>query len=144
MNYILDTNVVSEMMRPQPDVRVHSWVTRKVLSQLFITATTINEITFGLQRLPAGRRRQELQVHLNDLVNRRFAGRILPFDKAAAVRCGEIRAAAMMRGRPAGFADAEIAAVALTHSMTVATRDLGDFAVFGVPLVDPFDPKAVA
>lgn len=144
MNYVLDTNVVSELMRSDPDENVHAWFVRQVVGQLFIATTTLNEISFGICCLPFGRRRRQLEAVFRDLVVRRFAERIVSIGEAEALACGVLRARAQARGRPAGFADAEIAAVALTHFMTVATHDTRDFAVFGVPLVDPFDPKAVA
>jgi predicted nucleic acid-binding protein len=142
MRLLLDTNVVAELMKNQGDPQVLNWLGRQVLHQLFLSATTVQEIVYGIERMSHGKRRDALVRGLADLRERRFLGRILPLDDVTACRCGELRAKAGRLGRPAGLADAEIAAVASLYSMTVATRDLGDFAVFDVPLVDPFDPKA--
>ena len=144
MIYLLDTNILSEIMQPEPSEAVHRWVIQKEVGDLFVSATTIHEIVFGIRRLPLGRRRSVLEVAFRELFEARFAKRVISFDEAAAIRCGEIRADVTSKGRPVGFADCEIAAVALTRSMVIATRNLADFAPFGVPLVDPFDPKASA
>ncbi len=144
MRFLLDTNVVAELMKNQGDPQVLDWLGRQVLQELFLAATTIQEIVYGIERLPYGKRRDALVRGLVDLLERRFRGRILPLNEVAARCGGTFRAKAEQLGRPAGVADAEIAAVASLHSLTVATHDTRDFAVFGVPLVDPFDPKAVA
>jgi predicted nucleic acid-binding protein len=142
MNILLDTNVVSELMKVAGDPIVLSWLRAQVLSRVYLSVTTLQEISYGIARMPAGRRRSALEAGLDDLRQRRFLDRILMLDDVAAVQCGELRSRADVQGRPAGLADAEIAAIAITHSMTVATRDVGDFARFGVPLVNPFDPEA--
>lgn len=144
MSILIDTNVVSELMKNQGDPMVLRWFSRQTLAELYLAATTLQELCYGIARMPPGRRRVALEKGLDDLRQRRFSGRILSYDEAAAIHCGELRARADAKGTPAGLADAEIAAIALTHAMTVATRDLGDFAGFGVALVNPFDPKASA
>jgi predicted nucleic acid-binding protein len=143
MIYLLDTNIISEVMRAAPDENVRRWFANVGSARVFVPVIALSEIVFGIERLPYGRRRAELQAKLDDIRHRSFRKHILDYDEEAAVRCGEIRARAQARGQPATLADAQIAAIALVRSMTVATRDLGDFAGFGVALVDPFDPKAV-
>jgi toxin FitB len=140
--YLLDTNVISEVMRAAPNENVHRWFAKTGNAHVFVPVTALSEIVLGIERLPHGRRRAELQAKLDDVRHRSFRKNILAFDEEAAVRCGGIRARAQAQGRHATLADAQIAAIALVQSMTVATRDLGDFAGFGVALVDPFDSKA--
>jgi toxin FitB len=142
MSILIDTNVVSELMKNQGNPAVLSWLARQALGDLHLAVTTLQELRYGIARLSPGRRRSGLEAGLDDIRQRRFHGRIIDIDQTAALRCGEIRATADRHGRPAGLADAEIAAIALTRSMTIATRDLADFAGFGVALVNPFDPKA--
>ncbi|HEX2528331.1 MAG TPA: type II toxin-antitoxin system VapC family toxin [Geminicoccus sp.] len=144
MMYLLDTNVISELMKPMPDDNVRLWVMSTNSSQLFISVISLAEMVFGVERLPLGRRRTVLAAKLDDIRQRIFRANILGFGEDAAIRCGEIWALAQGKGRPPSLADAQIAATASVHSMTVATRDIDDFAAFGVPLVNPFDPKASA
>ena len=99
----------------------------------------IAEIKLGIEMLPAGRRRTSFEDWLSDLLTKVFADRILSFDTAAAWAFGQLVARARRRGQPTPVADAQIAAVATVHGLTVATRDSADFAGFGVPLVNPFE-----
>jgi predicted nucleic acid-binding protein len=144
MRFLLDTNVASELMKNHGDPHVLRWLGRQALPDLFLAAATVQEIAYGIERMALGKRRDALGTGLVDLRERRFLGRVLPLDDVAAYRCGELRSVAERHGRPTGLADTEIAAVAAIHFMTVATRDIADFAAFGVPLVNPFDPKASA
>lgn len=142
--YLLDTNVISELMKPAPDDNVRLWLMSTNSSQVFISVISLAEIVFGLERLPLGRRRSMLEMKLDDFRQRSFRTRILDFTSDSAIRCGEVRALAQGKGRPPSLADSQIAAIAAIHILTVATRDVNDFAAFGVPLVNPFDPKASA
>ena len=140
--FLLDTNVVSELMRPARSGAVLRWLSQRHRSTLFVPVVVIAEITFGIARLPADRRRSELEARFTDLRRRALGSNIVGFDEPAALRCGELRAKAQSLGRTPPLADAQIAAIASVLGMTVATRDLSTFAPFGVPLVDPFDPRA--
>lgn len=135
---VLDTNVVSEARRPRPDPAVRVWVERQDAGTLYLTATVVCELAEGIERLPPGRRRQELDSWLEMLVGDEFRGRVLDLDLAAARLYGRLVAAAYAQGRPPKVGDAQIAAVAARHGLAVATRDVGDFALFGVPLIDPW------
>jgi toxin FitB len=139
MGVVLDTCVVSESMRPRPDARVLSWLGRHSKDDLFITSTVLAEIAIGVNRLPMGRRRTRHEFWLDNLMLRDFAQRILPFDQDSALLHGRIAAQAISQGRSPGFADAQIAAVALRRGFSVATRDVGGFTPLGVPVINPWD-----
>ena len=135
---ILDTNVISEPRRPKADPKVRAWFEDQEVERLYLTATVIGELSVGIERLPRGRRRADLERWLQALIAEDFAGRILTFDAAAALIFGRLVAAAMAQGRSPTVGDAQIAAVARRDGMAVATRDIADFAPLAVPLVDPW------
>ena len=136
--FLLDTNVVSETIKVRPDDAVLAWLARRD-QQIFVPTIAIAEIKLGIEMLPTSRRRTSFEDWFSDLLANDFADRILPFDTAAAWAFGELVARARRRGHPTPVADAQIAAVATVHDLTVATRDIADFAGFGVPLVNPFE-----
>ncbi len=136
---ILDTNVVSEPMRPAPDERVLRWLAAQDASTLFLTAVTEAELRTGLALLPAGKRREALTAALEAVLTQDFAGRVLPFEGGAAARAyAAIQAERREAGRPIAMADAMIGAIARSRGMRVATRNTGDFAGTGVELVNPW------
>jgi predicted nucleic acid-binding protein len=136
---VIDTNVVSEPLRRAPDSAVVAWLDRQVAETLFLTTTSLSELLVGIETLPEGRRRHGLATDLAGLLNRLFGDRILPFDAA----CAPIYAAAFVRargaGRPIAMADGQIAAIAIRHGFTVATRDEAPFLAAGATLVNPWD-----
>jgi toxin FitB len=136
--FLLDTNTVSELMRPRPERRVLEWVAARPLAELAVAAVTAMEVGFGIAVLPDGRRRAELDARFRQLLARGFADRVLPFDRAAADACAEIRALCRREGRPVSTEDAMIAAVARVHGKAVVTRDLNGFERCGVAVVDPW------
>ena len=136
---ILDTNVVSEPTRQQPNQRVRAWFESHRGTSLYLTSTVIAEMAQGIERLPAGRRRSELEHWLRTLIADAFAGRILVFDVEAALIYGKLVANARAQGRPPKMGDAQIAAVAWRDGMTVATRDVADFQALQVPVVNPWE-----
>lgn len=135
---LLDTNVVSEPLRPVPDARVIEWIDAQPLETLFLSAITVAELRAGLALLPAGKRRTGLQQNLEKRVLPLFAGRVLPFDLA----CTQAYAVLLARARTAGLAiataDGYIAAIAAANGFTVATRDTGPFEAAGVAVIDPW------
>ena len=135
---MLDTNLVSEPKRVTPDARVVEWYARQPVDHLYLTSTVVAELSFGLELLPPGRRRRDFEAWLRERVLQLFEGRILPFDTDDALLCGRLMAAAQRHGRPARVGDAEIAAVAIRHGFELATRNTEHFALFGVPLVNPW------
>ena len=124
---ILDTNVVSEPRRPEPDPRVRAWFEAQDVDQLYLTTTVIGELAAGIERMPSGRRRTNFRRWLEALVSEDFAGRILTFDVEAALIYGKLVAAALARGRPPTVGDAQIAAIAQREQMAVASRDVRGF-----------------
>lgn len=135
---VLDTNVVSEVMRPAPSAVVMAWLGAQALESLAVTAITVAEIQYGLARLPKGRRRTELEQNFELFLLRGFAGRVLPFDEACAHVYAEIVSLREQAGRPVEAFDAMIAAIARTQKATVATRDSAGFSGCGVKLTNPF------
>jgi predicted nucleic acid-binding protein len=135
---ILDTNVISEPMRPRGDLAVQEWLDRQDAEMLYVTATSLSELLVGIELVPAGKRRAKLAAALATLMEDLFGPRILAFDRSAAVAY----AAVIRRTRSAGYtisvADAQIAAIALVTGFTVATRDTDPFAAAKIPVVNPW------
>jgi hypothetical protein len=125
---LLDTNVLSELMRPSPDPAVLPWLDGQAADELWISAVTVAEIRLGIALLPDSRRRGRLAELVEALFHEDFADRCLPFDAEAAVEYAAIVAARRQRGRPISVEDAQIAAIARSLGLTLATRNTADFA----------------
>jgi toxin FitB len=134
---ILDTNVVSELMRPAGNPAVLSWLRKTGEGDLATTTITVAEIEYGLARLPDGSRADALRTAAASLWES-FATAILPFDVPAARHYGTLMAARERSGRPTSAFDAQIAAIAKVHSAKVATRNVADFQGLGLKLIDPW------
>jgi len=137
MLFVVDTNVVSELMRPVPSERVTSWIGGKRGAELRTTAITIAEIRYGIERLPAGRRKNALRSAA-DSIFALFAEQILPFDAAGAERYADIVSRREGLGTPIDGFDAQIAAICHVHGAVLATRNVRDFADTGVDVVNPW------
>jgi toxin FitB len=124
---VLDTNVVSEASRPRPLAKVLDWMRAQPLTSLFITAITEAELLYGIELLPAGRRRQSLEEIVRGVIEEDFRGRILPFDSPAAREFATIAAMRRRSGRPITDADARIAAITRSRGAGLATRNASDF-----------------
>lgn len=135
---LLDTNVVSEPLRPAPDVRVTEWIDAQALETLFLSAITVAELRAGLALLPAGKRRTGLQESLVTRVLPLFSGRVLPFDLGCTKAYAELMAKARASGLAIASADGYIAAIAVANSLTVATRDTGPFEAAGAAVINPW------
>ena len=135
---LLDTNVVSEPLRPKPSPAVEAWINAQPLETLFLSAVTVAELRAGMALLPAGKRRNALQDALEGRVLPLFAGRILAFDMGCTFAYAELLARGRSNGSPIAMADACIAAIAATHRLTVATRDTAPFVAAGVEVIDPW------
>ncbi len=135
---ILDTNVVSEPLKPSPAPAVLEWLDRQVPETLYLTTINLAELLTGIEVLPQGRRRNELQNALTTKVMPLFEGRILSFDKKAAEAFARINASAQTQGSPISFADGAIAAIASAQGYLLATRNVRDFKCTGVELIDPW------
>jgi predicted nucleic acid-binding protein len=136
--FVLDTNVVSELMRPAPAPKVLGWANAVNRASLFITAFTQGEILSGIARLPLGARRDQLAASAGIMFVDRFRGRVLPFDSLAAVHYADITTRRQRRGRPVAPFDAGIAAIARANAMAVVTRNVKDFEDVGLDIIDPW------
>lgn len=136
---VLDTNVVSELMRPAPEPGVTSWVDSLDVSDILLTAVTAAELMYGVARLPDGRRRRELRAKVEGLLAEDFRDRILPFDELAATHYADIVAGRERSGLQISMADGQIAAICRNWNAGLATRNLGDFVDTGLELVNPWD-----
>ena len=134
---VLDTNVVSEAMRPGPDPAVRDWLDRQAAETLYLTSVTVAELLFGIAALQDGRRKQALATVLDGLLAL-FEGRILAFDTAAARHYAELAVRARAAGRGFPTPDGYIAAIAASRACPVATRDTSAFDAAGVAVIDPW------
>ena len=135
---VVDTNVISELMRAEPHPAVMAWMAAQPRAQLYTTRINQAEILYGIAGLPRGRRRAALAEAASAMFEEDFAGRILPFEAAAALRYPEIVLARRQAGKPIEKFDALIAATALAAGASIATRDAGGFEECGLNVVNPW------
>jgi toxin FitB len=135
---VLDTNVISELMRAEPSEGVARWIADQSTTSLCTTVITQAEILFGAQLLPKSKRRETIEQKADVLFDKGFEGRVLPFDGDAARAYARIAAARRRAGRPISTADAQIAAIARSRGFELATRNVSDFEGCGVDLHDPW------
>ena len=135
---ILDTNVLAELIRPRPHPAVVEWMDQQDTFELWITAVTAAELRTGVALLPEGRRRSDLHLHIERLLDETFAGYVLPFDDRSALPYADIVSSRRNQGRPIAFQDAQIGAICLQRGMPLATRDTRDFEDTGIDLIDPW------
>jgi toxin FitB len=135
---VLDTNVISEFLKPATDPTVEAWANNVSRDSMFLSAMVLGELLAGANGLEDGRRKVHLLNLISDLETQSFLGRILPFDASCASRFGVAVAKRARAGRPIGTADAAIAATALTFGMRLATRNTRDFEGLGLDLINPF------
>ena len=138
MMVLLDTNVVSELLRPSPNPAVEGWVAERPAAELHFSAVGEAELRYGVAILSAGRRKDALAQAIDAILREDFEGRILPFDSATAREYEEIASARRASGRTVAPADCQIAAIARSRNMTVATRNVRDFEDMGIEVVDPW------
>ena len=136
--FLIDTNVISELMRATPAPSVLNWVSTQDPSTLYLSAVTEAELRTGIAILPAGQRREGLRAALDPTIAEDFEGRILPFDTNAAKTYAEIAAVRRSAGRPIADADCQIAAIARAAGMPVITRNTRDFEGCGVDVISPW------
>jgi toxin FitB len=135
---ILDTNVLSALMRDRPDTAVITWLDEQPAESIWTTAITVLEVRTGLELLRASRRRTKLEGAFDQLLRDDLDGRVLAFDTAAANAAGVAVAAAQRRGKSAEIRDCQIAGIALARRATLATRNIRHFEPLGVTVVDPW------
>ncbi|PZW41951.1 type II toxin-antitoxin system VapC family toxin [Pseudomonas sp. URMO17WK12:I2] len=135
---LLDTNVLSELMKAKPASEVVAWIDQQPAGQLYISAITVAEILYGIARLPDGKRKTSFADLARLMFDEDFAGRILPFDTEAAIHYANLAAASEAQGRVADMADAQIAAIAALYDAPVATRNVRHFDHLGVSVINPW------
>jgi predicted nucleic acid-binding protein len=134
---VLDTNVIAEAMRPEPNPAVVSWLNGQSAETLYLSSVTLAELLFGIGAIPTGARRDRLAQALDRLLAL-FPGRVLPFDQDAARRYADMAVTARAAGHPLPVSDGYIAATAASRGFAVATRNTRDFQTIGVDLIDPW------
>ena len=142
MSTLLDTNVLSELLRAAPEPMVLAWFAAQPVDTLFVSAVTQAEMMLGARLLPAGKRRVALEAAVGAMFSEDFAGRILPFDSAAVPAYVDIVSLRRAAGRPIAQFDAQIAAIARHSGARLATRNVGDFENCGVSVVNPWMASA--
>lgn len=135
---ILDTNILSELMRPAPNMRVVDWLNGEEPLNVVITAITVAEILYGIERLPHGKRKQHFAKIAAEMFEEDFIERIFPFDEIAASYYAALVADSERSGRAVHSADAQIAAICQQHRAKLATRNVKDFKYMGIPIIDPW------
>jgi hypothetical protein len=136
--FILDTNVASELMRPEPAAAVTAWIGGRDAQDMHLTAVSEAELLYGVAILPTGNRRNALAAAMTRWLDLGFRERILPFDSAAARAYAEIAAGRRHAGRPIGEADCQIAAISRSRGAVLVTRNVRDFEGTGLDVIDPW------
>jgi len=136
---VLDTNVLSELMRPAPSERVVRWVAAQPTTSLYTTSITQAEILHGIMLLPSGRRRIALEAAAEAMFSEDFGGRVLPFGSEAAHPYARVAAERRRAGRPISHFDAQIAAIARSAGAEIATRNVADYDACGVQVINPWE-----
>lgn len=139
---LIDTNVISELWKVDPDPNVLAWIDAQAVETLHLSAVTVAELRFGLATMPEGRRRSIYQNRLEQDVLPAFAGRVLPFDLDASRAYATLMARARSEGKPIGRADGYIAATAVARSLAVTTRDVEPFLAAGLQVVNPWEASS--
>jgi predicted nucleic acid-binding protein len=140
---ILDTNVLSALMRTAPEAPVVTWLDRQPAESIWITSITLFEARLGLALLPAGRRRRTLEAVFTQLLKEDLENRVLDFDSAAAIEAASLASGRQKGGRPVDIRDTLIAGIALARHATLATRNVRHFRDLKVPIVDPWATRGV-
>ena len=139
---VLDTNVVSELIRPVPSAQVLRWVSAHPALLLYTTSVTQAEMLYGMEILPKGKKKKALEAALLGMFEEDFRNRVLAFDSNCALHFSDIAASRQSLGRPISQFDAQIAAIARYRKATLATRNTDDFTDCGIKLVNPFSSKS--
>jgi len=136
---VLDTNVLSALMRAEPDRPIVRWLDRLAAESIWTTSITVFEVQFGLEVLPDGERKTALCNAFGQVINEDLRGRVLDFDARAATVAGEIAAKLRALGRPVDMRDAQIAGIIAARRATLATRNVRHFVDAGIPVIDPWN-----
>lgn len=135
---VIDTNVLSELLKREPDQNVKSWMSRQPMTSVFTTTVTQAEILYGVALLPDGKRKNKMMEAVQTLFSKRFMGRILPFDIEAAMDYAEIASLRRASGIPISQFDAQIAAITRTRGASLVTRNSDDFRDCGIKVINPW------
>jgi predicted nucleic acid-binding protein len=135
---VLDTNVLCALMRPEPEPQVLRWLDAQPESSIWTTTITLVELRYGLQTMPAGRRRDQMTMEFEAVLREDIDGRYLPFDTAAAEQTAELLARRKTRGRPVEYRDTMIAGIAVATRAALATRNTGHFADLSITVINPW------
>jgi predicted nucleic acid-binding protein len=135
---LLDTNVVSEPLKPDADPTVVAWIDAQVIETLYLSTVSVSELRYGIAVLPDGKKKQSLRTSLDERILPLFESRILSFDRNAAEMCADLRARARAAGQGIGTADSYIAGIAAANGLTVATRDTQPFEAIGTAVINPW------
>lgn len=136
--YVLDTNIISELMRPQPNPGLLAWMEDKSIDTLFTTSINLAELYYGIELQQEGKRLQMLRQSMDEIIHKGLRGRILHFDHDSALIYAQIAARRRVLGRPISIADAQIAAITRLHRMIFVTRNTTDFTDCDLELINPF------
>jgi hypothetical protein len=136
---VLDTNVISEPVKPLPDPLVVAWLDRQPKEALYLCAPVLMEVLLGVALLPGGKRKRGMATAIQALLANYFADRFLAFERQAAVTYASLSSRASARGYSISVGDCQIAAIAAVHGFAVATRDTAPFRAAGVPIIDPWN-----
>ncbi len=135
---LLDTNIISEVMRTSPRPEIIHWLNNQGSQNLYLSTITIAEINYGLKSLPKGRRRLRLEAKFEEFIQKGFTQRILNFDEKAVQRYGDIMSTRKSMGRPMSVPDGQIAAIAFSQGFDIATGNQKDFEGCGAKVINPF------
>lgn len=135
---VLDTNVLSALMRTEPDRAVLAWLDQQPPESIWLTSITVFEVKFGLELLPPGRRRSQLEEAFEQMMQDDFANRVLPFNRSAGEQAAILSAWRQRKGTPVDFRDTAIAGIVLARRATLATRNHRHFSDAGISIVDPW------
>lgn len=135
---VLDTNVVSELMRPTPDAAVLAWLNNQAADTLWLNSVVVSELLYGLARMPDGKRRAQLAQAVQAMLDEDFSSRVLSFDLEAAVVYADLVATRERQGLPIDVADAQIASICIAHGAALATRNTKHFDGLGLTLMNPW------
>lgn len=135
---VVDTNIVSELLRPSPSQRVVAWVSAHLAREMYTSAVSVAEVLYGIERLPAGRRQDELRSAATEIF-RAFADQVLAFDRDAAGQYALVVSRRERVGLPIEGFDAQVAAICRVHGAAVATRNVSDFDETGIEVINPWD-----
>ena len=139
MSFLLDTNVVSEWVKPRPDEGVARWLHETDEDEMYLSAVSLAELQYGVERLVAGKRRHQLEAWIREELIERFAGRMLPVEERVAEAWGKTMARSERAGKRLGVMDGFLAATAEVHNLTLVTRDVAAFSEWVVDVFNPWE-----